>query len=135
MNTRFTILSLVSACAMLAMAPAFANVNKEMSTAIEHAGFAAKSKDIKHVHLHLHHVMNCLVGPKGLQFDAAAGDPCKGMGMGILNDDKHFSFTGRADLKDVLDDVSAGLSTNNYKIAREAAGMAKHMLQNTVDSE
>ncbi len=30
--------------------------------------------------MRLHHVINCLVGPRGRGFDAAVGNPCKGVG-------------------------------------------------------
>ncbi|MGA7800616.1 MAG: hypothetical protein WCC36_07370 [Gammaproteobacteria bacterium] len=59
---------------------------KQVGTAIEHAHFASEGKTTSVTHLHLHHVINCLVGPKGKGFDAAAGDPCKGQGNGALND-------------------------------------------------
>jgi hypothetical protein len=39
-----------------------ADVNKEVSTAAQHAGFAGSSKDMKTTQMHLHHVVNCLVG-------------------------------------------------------------------------
>jgi hypothetical protein len=65
---------------------AAANGSKEVQTAIEHAGFAGNAKATDQVHLHLHHVINCLVGPKGKDYYVAAGDPCKGEGGGALND-------------------------------------------------
>jgi hypothetical protein len=60
----------------------------ELKTAITHAGFAAKYDTIKEVTLHLHHVLNCLVGPNDKMFDAGAGNPCQGQGNGILADIK-----------------------------------------------
>ena len=65
---------------------AAANGSKEVQTAIEHAGFAGNAKTTDQVHLHLHHVINCLVGPKGEGYYPPAGDPCKGEGGGALND-------------------------------------------------
>ena len=58
----------------------------QTKTAYEHAGFASNAKDAATVHLHLHHVINCLVGANAPGFDAAAGDPCHGQGRGALND-------------------------------------------------
>jgi hypothetical protein len=60
----------------------------EMKTAITHAGFAEKYDSMKEVSLHLHHVLNCLVGPNDKMFDKMAGDPCQGQGNGILPDIK-----------------------------------------------
>ncbi len=60
----------------------------ELKTAITHAGFAQKYDTMKEVTLHLHHVVNCLVGPNDKLFDAGAGNPCQGQGNGILSDIK-----------------------------------------------
>lgn len=58
----------------------------EIKTALTHAGFAGSYDSLKEVTLHLHHVLNCLVGPKDRMFDASAGNPCQGQGNGILAD-------------------------------------------------
>jgi len=58
----------------------------EMKTALTHAGFAEKYDTMKEVTLHLHHVLNCFVGPKDKMFDTAAGNPCQGQGNGIIAD-------------------------------------------------
>ena len=63
------------------------NLPLELQTALTHAGFAAKYDSLNEVTLHLHHVLNCLVGPSDTKmFDAAAGNPCQGQGSGILVD-------------------------------------------------
>ena len=55
--------ALAPACAWLfaigVPAASAADVNKEVSTAAQHAGFAASSKDMKTTQMHLHHVVNC----------------------------------------------------------------------------
>jgi len=135
MKIRLSIVSLVAACAALVMSPAFANANQEITTAIEHAGFAAKAKDLKHVHLHLHHVMNCLVGPNGGAFDASAGNPCKGMGNGAINEHGQVSRAAYEDLKAAMTDASSGLQSNSYKTAKEAAGMAERVLKDAKEEE
>ncbi len=56
----------------------------ELKTAITHAGFASKGDSLAEVTLHLHHVVNCLVGPDDKLFDKAAGNPCQGQGKGVL---------------------------------------------------
>ena len=58
----------------------------ELKTATTHAGFAAKYEALKEVTTHLHHTLNCLVGPQDKLFDAAAGNPCQGQGNGYLPD-------------------------------------------------
>jgi|YelNatPaOPRAMG01_1025707.scaffolds.fasta_scaffold11038_3 hypothetical protein len=49
-------------------------------TAIEHAKLAASSTTLMAIQMHLHHVLNCLEGSKGKDFDLAAGNPCNGKG-------------------------------------------------------
>jgi hypothetical protein len=78
---------LLIAGASLAAEPGAA-AQKEVGTAITHAGFAASANEAKTTHLHLHHVINCLVGPGGHHFDAKAGDPCQNLGRGALQDAK-----------------------------------------------
>ena len=63
-------------------------VSKQMGTASAHAGMALGAADLKLAHTHLHHVINCLVGPNGKGFDAQEEDPCKGMGQGAIVDAK-----------------------------------------------
>lgn len=75
---------------------------KEIETAIQHAQFAAKMSPVDQTHLHLHHVVNCLVGPNGKDFDAKAGNPCKGQGNGAIND-----ATAGSDQQQLLNDALA----------------------------
>jgi hypothetical protein len=49
-------------------------------TAIKHAEFAVQAKDLKMIQMHLHHVLNCLEGKTGKDFDASFGNPCNGQG-------------------------------------------------------
>ncbi len=58
----------------------------ELSTAVTHAGFAGKYDSLQEVTMHLHHVVNCIVGSKDKMYDASAGNPCQGQGNGILAD-------------------------------------------------
>ncbi len=71
-----------------AMFAAEMGLGTELKTAITHAGFAQKYETQKEVTLHLHHVLNCLVGPNDKMFDTGAGNPCQGQGNGILSDIK-----------------------------------------------
>ncbi|TAN58753.1 MAG: hypothetical protein EPN20_16030 [Magnetospirillum sp.] len=63
-----------------------ADATTELATATAHAGMAAAAGELKMVHAHLHHVVNCLVGPGAPDYDAAQADPCKGQGMGVIPD-------------------------------------------------
>lgn len=62
------------------------DVAKELGAASKHAQLSESSQSVPVAAMHLHHVINCLVGPHGAGFDAAAGNPCKGMGDGALQD-------------------------------------------------
>ena len=63
-----------------------ADASTEIMTAATHAGFAAKSGTVQMVHTHLHHTLNCLVGPGGNGFDTTALNPCKNSGNGAIPD-------------------------------------------------
>lgn len=63
-------------------------VSKQVRTAAAHAGLALGAADLKMTHAHLHHVINCLVGPSGTGYDAQQEDPCKGVGQGAMVDAK-----------------------------------------------
>lgn len=77
-------IALLAAAAALAATPALADVAAQLTVAQTHAGMAAKQADIKAVQMHLHHAVNCLVGPAGAGFDAAAGNPCGKAGTGAI---------------------------------------------------
>lgn len=130
MNRHFmlAILASLSLSAFL-VTPAFAmgDAQKEISTAIEHAGFASHVKSIKMVHLHLHHVVNCLVGPRGVGFYAPAGDPCKGMGNGALHDLKGRAKV-RSRLEIALREARIGLRDKTFKSAHARALRARREL-------
>ncbi|HEY4340940.1 MAG TPA: hypothetical protein VGM97_13435 [Steroidobacteraceae bacterium] len=76
--------------AALAMLPlvAFASGDaaKETTTAATHASLSSKADSLKMAHAHLHHTLNCLVGPKGRGYDGKAENPCKDMGDGAIPD-------------------------------------------------
>jgi hypothetical protein len=110
--------------------PALAAVNteahKEIATAAQHAGFAAKARNVKLLHTHLHHVINCLAGSSGSGFDAAAGNPCNGEGKGALADASGAEAT-EALLNQSLRLARIGVEINDRNAAR-AVAIATHDL-------
>ena len=84
MNIKLICLASVFAVAL--PAAAFADMAAEMTTAQTHAGLAGKAADIMGVHMHLHHALNCLVGPSGDGFDATNANPCAKSGNGLIPD-------------------------------------------------
>ena len=78
----------IALCAGLVVLPlpAYADASSEVATAAEHAGLSAASNSILMAHTHLHHTLNCLVGPKGRGFDTKAANPCASLGNGAIPD-------------------------------------------------
>ena len=60
--------------------------DRELQTAITHAGLAARQTTVAQIELHLHHVINCIEGKEGKDYFAGSGDVCQGMGRGLLAD-------------------------------------------------
>jgi hypothetical protein len=93
---------------------------KEAATAATHAQLAAASQSVAMTDMHLHHVINCLVGPHGHGFYAKAGNPCKGMGNGAVADS-----SGDKDLHSkavkALMEARRGVASKDLSAAHEAA--------------
>ena len=72
-------------------------------------------------HTHLHHVINCLAGPKETGYDAAAGDPCQNQGNGALADSaSNHALHGK--LENASADAQAGLKSNASAVVQSDAG-------------
>lgn len=108
-----------------------ANPDQEISTALQHAGMSAGSSKLEDVHAHLHHVINCLVGPSGEGFDATAEDPCKGQGSGAINDVDNKSKQ-RKKLDEAVKDANKGLKDNDLKKAQK---YAKDVMKDLQDAQ
>ena len=109
-------------------ADASSAVSKQMATADAHAGMALGATSLKMTHTHLHHVVNCLVGPDGKGFDAKAGDPCKGMGQGAIVDAKG-DAAAEAALHTALSQARQGLKATTLDGAHADAKKAFATLQ------
>jgi hypothetical protein len=62
------------------------NLDAQLATATQHAGFAMDAAELDMAVRHLGHVLNCIAGDGGEGFDGAWGHPCDGQGDGILAD-------------------------------------------------
>jgi hypothetical protein len=120
---RQLIVSAVAAVACTWAVAASADEAAEVTTAGQHAGMAAGSADIKMVHTHLHHVVNCLVGPSGDGFDKAAGNPCDGKGNGAIADGGD-----KAKLEAVVAKAQDGIKSDDLATAKKDASDAQAML-------
>jgi hypothetical protein len=69
-------------------APANAKAITQLRTGIEHARNAAGSGATAAAVSHLGHVLNCIEGVQGKNFNASWGHVCQGQGDGIVNDIK-----------------------------------------------
>jgi hypothetical protein len=127
-----SVLAAITGLGLVFALPAFAatgpDAHKEIQTAEQHARFAVQAKDVKHVHLHLHHVINCLVGANGEDFDATAGDPCKSMGDGALKD---VSGNDAAEglLNQSLSLAKVGVAIGDHRAARSVAIATEDLLR------
>jgi hypothetical protein len=105
---------------------ALADAPQAVSTAATHAGLAASSADLAGTQRHLHHVLNCLVGPDGEGFDAAPGNPCSAAGGAIPQ-------TADAAAKDKLQKVATQVRTaiagGNLEASKKAASEAQAALK------
>jgi hypothetical protein len=109
----------------------------ELKTAVTHAGFAAKYDTMREISLHLHHALNCLVGPQDQLFDAPAGNPCQGQGNGYLpdqkaakgeNDQYHEAWWARQI-------AAQALAANNLGAAKAAARIVNMVLENAAKAQ
>ena len=103
-----------------------ADVGKEVSTAANHAGLAAKATDLKGTQMHLQHVVNCLVGPKGTGFKQEGGNPCNGQGNGAITDTS--DAAKKKPLQDALKQAEDGLKATDQAAAQKQATMAQETL-------
>ncbi len=104
-----------------------ANLPVEISTAATHAGLASKAGTVKMVHTHLHHTLNCLVGPKGKAFDKAELDPCGGLGAGAIPDAR--KAAEKKQLRAAVAEAERGLKADDLGKAQKIAATTASMLK------
>jgi len=106
-----------------------ADLKAEIATAGQHAGLAAGGADIATVHMHLHHAVNCIVGPNGAGFDAKELNPCQNQGAGALVDATN--ATTKSSLQTALTQAQAGIATGDLATAQKDAASAAATLKST----
>ena len=100
--------------------------HKEIETAAQHAGYAASAITVKDTHMHLHHAINCMVGPMGLGYDSNFADPCKGMGDGALNDTQ--DATAKTMVDQALSLAKVGVQIEGKAAAQDTAKAVQQLL-------
>jgi hypothetical protein len=126
---RFVTIGILAGLAVglvLASTKADADSAKEVTTAASHAGFAAQAADLKGTQTHLHHVINCLVGPKGQGFDGKEANPCKDQGNGAIPDTT--DEARRTALIQALAKANEGLKQTDLAAAHNSASEAHVLL-------
>lgn len=104
-----------------------ADAAAESMTAATHAGFAAKSPTLATVDMHLHHAINCLVGPKGDGFDATQLNPCANSGNGAIPDET--DSVRKTALEAALAEAEHGLAATDLVSAQASARKTESMLR------
>ncbi len=112
-------LFVLAGAAMLLATPAFADLAGELSTAMAHAGMASTAADLAMTQKHLHHAVNCLVGPADASFDAAAGNPCGKAGAGAIPDST--DAAQKAKLTSIASAAKAGVGNPDLAASQKAA--------------
>lgn len=111
----------------LATPAALADAHSEIVQAETHAGLAAKASDIAGVRQHLHHALNCLVGPAGTGFDAKEMNPCANAGNGAIPDST--DAAKKKALQTAADQLSTAIAENDADNAKQGAAKAADMLK------
>jgi len=124
---KYLAISLLTFGVALAPLPAAADAASEIVTAAQHAGLAAQSATIDAVHMHLHHTLNCLVGPNGMDFDKNELNPCKNSGNGAIPDTA--DAAKQKALEAAADKARAGLKENDLAAAQKDASDTEAMLK------
>lgn len=107
----------------------------QLRTGIEHARNAAGSGAMASATSHLGHVLNCIEGTRGRNFNASWGHVCQGQGDGILTDVKGVKNADTVML--VLDSAdqlaAAGVKARELGAVQSAARGVGVLLQIVLD--
>ena len=117
----------VIATALLLPCAAFADAHSEIVNARQHAGFAAGASAIGEAHAHLHHTLNCLVGPNGNGFDAKELNPCAQAGNGAIPDSA--DAMKKKALEAAASKARAGIAASDLAAAKKAGADTEAMLK------
>ena len=122
-----TLVTLAAAPVLFAATAFAADLGSEINNAASHAGLAAQAANINGVHTHMHHALNCLVGPQGDGFDAKEMNPCAQSGGGAIPDET--DAMKKTKLMTARDDLSKGLALNDVAAAKASASAAQAAIE------
>ena len=115
--------ALAGASILIAGSALAADLGAELTNAQTHANLAAQSGTINAVHTHMHHALNCLVGPGGDGFDDKQMNPCAKVGAGAIPDSTDAGQ--KAKLEAAKAKLVAGIASDDLKVAQDAANSAQ----------
>jgi hypothetical protein len=124
---KMVMLGLAGALSLVAVQASAADAKGEIVTAATHAGYASQAANIDGVHMHLHHTLNCLVGPNGAGFDAKELNPCAHSGNGAIPDTT--DAAKKAKLQAAADKAKAGIAATDIATAKKDATEVESMLK------
>ena len=113
---------LAGASLLIAGSAFAASLSAEIANAKTHANNAANAGTIDAVHMHMHHAINCLAGPKGEGYDASQMNPCANAGDGAIPDQT--DAAKKAKLESAKATLIKGLALTDLKAAQDSAKMA-----------
>ena len=106
---------------------AYADAASEIATAAQHAGFAAAAPNLAQMHMHLHHVVNCLVGPRDGDFDKTIMNPCAQEGNGAFPDESDPAI--KAKIQSVMSVAEDGIASSDEATAKKDAASVETQLK------
>ena len=106
---------------------AYADAASQIATAAQHAGLAAAAPNVSQTHMHLHHAVNCLVGPKDGDFDKTNINPCAQMGNGAFPDESNAEI--KAKLQSAMSAAGDGIASSDEATAKKNAASVKTILE------
>jgi hypothetical protein len=114
----------LAGASLFVTATAFAaDLGSEINNAQTHAGLAAQAANLDGVHMHMHHALNCLVGPQGDGFDAKQMNPCAQSGGGAIPDE--MDAAKKAKLMTAKGQLQNGIAATDLKAAQTDAASAQ----------
>ena len=124
----FNIIAIAAVISALLTFPiaAYADAKAEIATAAQHAGLAAAAPNLAQVHTHLHHAMNCLVGPRDADFDKANMNPCAQQGKGAFPDESDPDI--KTKLQNAMSAAADGIASKDMATAKKNAATVESLL-------
>ena len=125
----FNIIAIAAVISTLLTFPiaAYADSKSQIATAVEHAGLAAAAPNLVQTRVHLHHAMNCLVGPLDADFDKSNMNPCAQQGKGAFPDESNPEI--KTQLQNAMSAAAEGIASKDEATAKKNAATVKSLLE------